>query len=70
MYEIKDLSKVEFSKIAVCMREAFSDYYVKMELSDEALYHRFQSENVRYDLSCGAFFEGELVAVLLNAIGD
>lgn len=55
MYEIKDLSDVEFSKIAVCMREAFSDYYVKMELSDEALYHRFQSENVRYDLSCGAF---------------
>lgn len=70
MYEIKDLSEVEFSIIAICMREAFSDYYVKMELSDEALYHRFKSENVRYDLSCGAFFEGELVAVLLNAVGE
>ncbi len=32
MYEIKDLSGVEFSKVAACMRDAFSDYYVKMEL--------------------------------------
>ncbi|WP_251867271.1 GNAT family N-acetyltransferase [Enterococcus malodoratus] len=70
MYEIKDLSGVEFSKVAACMRDAFSDYYVKMELGDEALYHRFHSENVRYDLSCGAFVEDELVAVLLNAVGD
>lgn len=70
MYEIKDLSGVEFQKIAACMREAFSDYYVKMELGDEALNHRFQSENVQYDLSCGAFVGDELVAVLLNAVGE
>jgi len=70
MYEIKDLSGIEFSKIAACMREAFSDYYVKMELGDDALYHRFHSENVRYDLSCGAFVGDELVAVLLNAVGE
>lgn len=69
MYEVKDLQGVEFSKIAACMREAFSDYYVKMELGDEALYHRFTSENVRYDLSCGVFVGAELVAVLLNAVG-
>ena len=69
MYEIKDLSEVEFSIITICMREAFSDYYVKMELSDEALYHRFKSENVRYDLSCGAFFEGELSGRLTKCSG-
>ncbi|MGG5372894.1 GNAT family N-acetyltransferase [Enterococcus sp. AZ196] len=70
MYEIKDLTGVAFHKIAECMRAAFSDYYVKMELSDDALYHRFHSENVRYDLSCGAFVGDELVAVLLNAVGQ
>lgn len=70
MYEVKDLSEVPFSDIAVCMRKAFSDYYVTMELGDEALNHRFTGENVRYDLSCGVFVEEELVALLLNAVGE
>ncbi|MDU5333398.1 GNAT family N-acetyltransferase [Enterococcus sp.] len=70
MYEVKDLSEVPFSDITACMRKAFSDYYVKMELGDEALNHRFTGENVRYDLSCGVFVEEELVALLLNAVGE
>lgn len=69
MYDFKGLDKIEFREIALCMKEAFSDYYVKMDLDEDQLYNRFNNENVRYELSYGAFFEGKLIAVLLNAVG-
>lgn len=70
MYEVRDLSEIAFAKIAECMQKAFSDYYVEMELEEEALAQRFRSENVRYDLSCGVFDGDELIALLLNAVGE
>ncbi|MCP1109858.1 GNAT family N-acetyltransferase [Ohessyouella blattaphilus] len=69
MYEFRNLADIIFSDIVNCMREAFSDYVVQMDLDEETLYQRFKHENVRYELSYGAFYEGRLVALLLNAIG-
>lgn len=69
MYEIKKLEGTAFSQITECINEAFSDYCVPFHVSEKELSERFERENVRYDLSYGAFCQEKLVAVLLNAIG-
>lgn len=69
MYEYKSLEEIEFSQIAQCIKSAFSDYCVQADMDESQLYERFHTENVRYELSHGAFCQGKLIGVLLNAVG-
>jgi len=70
MIDYRSLENVEFDHIVSCMKEAFSDYVVPLNFDRDYLYQRFTGQNVRFDLSYGAFVEGQLVGILLNAIGN
>ena len=48
--------------------EAFSDYFVKIELTPEMLQEKFDSENIDLKLSAGAFHEGKPVAFIFHAV--
>ncbi len=66
--KIQDLKNTELSEIVECLVRAFDGYFVKMPDGVDYWHGRFKGARVNYELSFGAFDEGELVAFIINGI--
>ncbi|HET9711345.1 MAG TPA: GNAT family N-acetyltransferase [Pyrinomonadaceae bacterium] len=63
------LSSADFTSLYECFLEAFSDYQVDMQISQEQFEQRLVRDGVRLDISAGAFDGNKLVGFYLNASG-
>jgi ribosomal protein S18 acetylase RimI-like enzyme len=68
--EFRFFTAQDFAVIHRTHRQAFADYLVKMELSAEQLTEMMVRRAMNYDISVGAFDDGNLVAFNLNGIDD
>ncbi|HET9532072.1 MAG TPA: GNAT family N-acetyltransferase [Blastocatellia bacterium] len=66
--EYRFLQKENFPQLYSAFIEAFSDYVVKMQPSEEQFFEMLTRRGVRYDLSVGAFSGHRLVGFNLNAL--
>jgi len=58
------------STLCELFNQAFTDYFVKIELTPEMLLEKFESEDVDLSLSAGAFFEEKPVAFIFHAVRE
>lgn len=63
------LQEVNTTTILDKFNEAFSDYIVPLKLSLEQLEGKMKSENIKRELSVGAFENGQLVGYILHGQG-
>lgn len=68
--EIRFLTDTSLSLLTACFNEAFSDYFVKFNATENYLRTRWHSAGADYDLSVGVFEEGRLVGFLITGIGE
>ena len=68
MYEIRNLQGVSFSDIAATWNDAFVDYIVPMQTTADSVAAYFRVAAVRADCSFGAFYEGNLVGMILSSV--
>jgi ribosomal protein S18 acetylase RimI-like enzyme len=66
--EIKTLDGVNIAEIAETFNAAFSDYLVPIQLSENDLRAKMQSENTVPAYSAGAFTDGKLIGFILIGI--
>jgi len=66
--EYRFLQKENFSQLYFTFIQAFSDYVVKMEPSEQQFFEMLTRRGVSYDLSVGAFSGHQLVGFNLNAL--
>lgn len=66
--EYRFLQKEIFPQLYAAFINAFSDYAVKMQPSQEQFFEMLTRRGIRYDLSVGAFSGGQLVGFNLNAL--
>ena len=64
--EFKTLEGTAISDILTAFNEAFSDYFIKLQLTEETIASKFRSENIDLNLSVGAFNNNELVGFILH----
>jgi ribosomal protein S18 acetylase RimI-like enzyme len=64
------LDHVEFSVLHQAFLNAFSDYVIPMQPSEEGLREMFTRRGANLGLSAGAFENGKLVGFTINAIDD
>jgi GNAT superfamily N-acetyltransferase len=70
MYDIRNLENSSIDEITVAWNLAFSDYIVPHTMTPESVDAYFKVAGVDRSLSFGAFFDGELVGLLLNSVDD
>ena len=66
--DIKILGSTPISQIADSWNKAFSDYAVKIDMTEERLLSFFRQNSVRFDLSMGAFDGNRLVGLWMNGV--
>jgi ribosomal protein S18 acetylase RimI-like enzyme len=66
--EYRFLQEEDFPQLYSAFIEAFSDYAVKMQPSEEQFFEMLTRRGVRYDLSVGAFSGQRLAGFNLNAL--
>lgn len=64
------LTTADFSSLYECFLEAFSDYQVDMQMSEQQFAQRFTRDGVQLDISTAAFDDTRMIGFYLNAIGD
>jgi ribosomal protein S18 acetylase RimI-like enzyme len=64
------LSSDDSDSLFECFLAAFSDYEVDMRMSRAQFEQRLARDGVRFDVSIGAFDEGEMVGFYMNALGE
>lgn len=62
------LSAADLPRVRVTFNQAFADYFVDLQLSEEQLANHLGGSAVRLDLSVGAFAGDAMVGLLLNGI--
>lgn len=67
---ISSLSNTPLSEITRCFNEAFSDYIIQFNASEEYLHTRWKIARVNYGLSFGAFDGEKLVGFIMHGIGE
>jgi ribosomal protein S18 acetylase RimI-like enzyme len=65
---IKSLSETSVSDIIFAFNVSFADYFVKLQLTNEALIEKINAENIKLDYSVGAFADNKLVGFILIGI--
>ena len=70
MIEIKTLADTPFNLIHRTFSDAFSDYSVPFNLTEEELKYMFERRGYDLSLSFGAFHDQKLVGITINGIGD
>lgn len=65
----QDLSSVSLTELTRAFNEAFSDYFIKLQLNEEALATKLRSENVDLHCSVGAFDGEQLIGFILHGVG-
>jgi ribosomal protein S18 acetylase RimI-like enzyme len=66
---ISSLEKTPLSEITRCFNEAFSDYFIPFNATQDYLRTRWKVARVKYDLSFGAFDGNRLVGFIIHGIG-
>ena len=66
--EIKNLAQTPLPEIVACFNRAFSDYFVPIAATEEAIEKRWRAGRVDYSLSFGAFDDGKLVAFIITGV--
>lgn len=64
----QSLFSVSLAELTRTFNEAFSDYYVPLHLSEEAMAVKLRSESIDLRYSIGAFEEGQLKGFILHGI--
>lgn len=67
---IQSLASVSLAEITDTFNEAFSDYYVTLQLSEPAMALKLCSENIDLSYSIGAFDQGRLKGFILHGVDD
>ncbi|HFA51193.1 MAG TPA: GNAT family N-acetyltransferase [Bacteroidetes bacterium] len=62
------LSDTPLSEITRCFNEAFSDYFVKFNATEEYLRTRWKGARVDYNLSFGYFVDGHMRGFIMHGI--
>ncbi len=62
------LSPADMPRLRAAFNQAFADYFVTLQLSEEQLASHLSGTAVRLDLSVGAFVGEEMVGLLLNGV--
>ena len=63
------LARADFAALHATFLQAFADYFVTFQLSEEQLENHILQNAVELERSVGAFFEGEMVGFTLNGFG-
>jgi ribosomal protein S18 acetylase RimI-like enzyme len=66
--EIKTLAQTPLPEIVACFNRAFSDYFVPIAATEEAMEKRWRTGRVDYSLSFGAFDQGKLVGFIITGV--
>lgn len=66
MIHFNNLENIPIQEIVAVFNLAFSDYFVPIKMTEEALQRKFLVEKVRLDLSVGAFENDQLVGFVLH----
>jgi ribosomal protein S18 acetylase RimI-like enzyme len=65
---IQSLSSVSLAELTGAFNEAFSDYFVKLQLTEPAMAVKLRSENIDLNYSIGAFENNQLIGFILHGI--
>jgi ribosomal protein S18 acetylase RimI-like enzyme len=68
--ELQFLDHIDFSVLHHAFLEAFSDYVVPLQPTEEGLRDMFTRRGADLTLSCGAFENGKLVGFTINGIDE
>jgi predicted GNAT superfamily acetyltransferase len=69
MPDYRFLNDSDFNSLHNCFLEAFSDYSVNMQMTEEQYRARLVHNGVRLDSSVGAFEANEMIGFTINGIG-
>ena len=64
--ELRTLADTPVPDIINAFNEAFSDYFIRLQLTDETMAAKIKSENILLRHSVGAFEDGRLVGFILH----
>ena len=67
--EFRTLQNTAPSEIIACFNQAFSDYFVPVTATEEAMQNRWRASRVDFNLSVGAFEKDQLVAFIFTGVG-
>jgi len=70
MLSYRLLNDADFSSLYECFLEAFSDYQVNMQMSEQGFAQRLTRDGVKLDISAGAFDDDRMIGFYMNALGD
>lgn len=70
MLSYRLLTAADFSSLYGCFLEAFSDYQVDMQMSEQQFAQRLNRDGVQLEISAGAFDDERIIGFYLNALGD
>lgn len=65
---IKTLESISLQRLLEAFNAAFSDYFIKMQLTEDSLHSKIIAENILLQYSAGVFDEEELVGFILTGI--
>lgn len=69
-FKIQTLSGIQLSQIVNAFNVAFGDYFVKINLTNQLLLNKINSESIILNFSAGVFVEDNLVAFILSGIDE
>jgi ribosomal protein S18 acetylase RimI-like enzyme len=70
MLSYRLLTAGDFSSLYACFHEAFSDYQVDMQMSEQQFAQRLNRDGVQLESSAGAFDDERMIGFYMNALGD
>jgi ribosomal protein S18 acetylase RimI-like enzyme len=70
MLSYRLLTATDFSTLYACFLDAFSDYQVDMQMSEQQFAQRLTRDGVQLEISAGAFDDDRMIGFYINALGD
>ncbi len=68
--EIKTLEGIPIAILADTFNEAFSDYKIRFNVTEDFFRKKFEAESIKQKLSVGAFDGGRLVGFILHGVDE
>ncbi|MBL7885312.1 MAG: GNAT family N-acetyltransferase [Flavobacterium sp.] len=66
--KIQSLTSASISEIMTVFNQAFSDYFIPIQFTEESLQSKIKSDHIFLEHSVGVFVENQLVAFILTGI--
>src|SRR6185369_9341639 len=70
MLSYRLLTAADFSTLYACFLDAFSDYQVNMQMSEQQFAQRLTRDGVQLEISTGAFDDDRMIGFYINAVDD